>query len=357
MTKVDKDPRIIAAAAHWSHRMVTNGVPLADFQDVTNNINRWEDWCSAWCERGSIHESLGKKALDDERFISYVDHQATAAACYHFGKFLFVNDMKQMKSAHKKAIFSHREVLKYIRHPGERVEIPFEEKTLIGNLRKPDGIENPPIVVMCMGLDSTKEEMLTNESIFLERGLATFAFDGPGQGEAEYDLPIRYDYEVPVGAVIDWLQSRKDINGSRIGVWGVSLGGYYAPRAAAFEARIKACISLTGPFNFDEAFARVPSLTRQAFIVRSHSNNDDEAEKLAKKMDLSDAAPKIVCPMYIVGGALDRVIPPDHAEKLAKASNGEVVLNMVSDGTHVVNNRPYKYRPETGDWMAKILYN
>ena len=45
MTKVDKDPRIIAAAAHWSHRMVTNGVPLADFQDVTNNINRWEDWC------------------------------------------------------------------------------------------------------------------------------------------------------------------------------------------------------------------------------------------------------------------------------------------------------------------------
>ena len=79
--------------------------------------------------------------------------------------------------------------------------------------------------------------------------------------------------------------------------------------------------------------------------------------KLAKKMDLSDAAPKIVCPLYIVGGALDRVIPPDHAEKLAKASNGEVVLNMVSDGTHVVNNRPYKYRPETGDWMAKILYN
>ena len=64
--------------------MVTNGVPLADFQDVTNNINHWEDWCSAWCERGSIHESLEE---GDDKF-SYVDHQATAAACYHFGKFL-----------------------------------------------------------------------------------------------------------------------------------------------------------------------------------------------------------------------------------------------------------------------------
>ena len=70
MNKVEKDSRIITAAAHWSHRMVTNGVPLADFQDVTNNIDRWEDWCSAWCERGSIHENLAKIALDSERFIS-----------------------------------------------------------------------------------------------------------------------------------------------------------------------------------------------------------------------------------------------------------------------------------------------
>ena len=69
------------------------------------------------------------------------------------------------------------------------------------------------------------------------------------------------------------------------------------------------------------------------------------------------AASKISCPIYIVGGALDRVIPPDHAKKLADAVSGEVILNMVSDGTHVVNNRPYKYRPESGDWMAKILLN
>ena len=74
-------------------------------------------------------------------------------------------------------------------------------------------------------------------------------------------------------------------------------------------------------------------------------------------MDLSLAASKISCPIYIVGGALDRVIPPDHAKKLADAVSGEVILNMVSDGTHVVNNRPYKYRPESGDWMAKILLN
>ena len=86
--------------------------------------------------------------------------------------------------------------------------------------------------------------METNERVFLERGMATLAFDGPGQGEAEYDLAICPEYERPVGAVIDWLSKRTDIDSEKLGIWGVSLGGYYAPRAAAFDHRIKACISL-----------------------------------------------------------------------------------------------------------------
>ena len=72
-------------------------------------------------------------------------------------------------------------------------------------------------------------------------------------------------------------------------------------------------------------------------------------------MNLSSVAHKITCPLYIVGGALDRVIPPDHARKLANATSGDVTLNMVEDGTHVVNNRPYKYRSQSADWMADNL--
>jgi Xaa-Pro aminopeptidase len=74
--------------------------------------------------------------------------------------------------------------------PGERVAIPYEGRQLYGNLRKPAGAAKPPVVVMCMGLDSAKEEMDDHENRFLARGMATLAFDGPGQGEAEYDFPI-----------------------------------------------------------------------------------------------------------------------------------------------------------------------
>jgi 2,6-dihydroxypseudooxynicotine hydrolase len=59
--------------------------------------------------------------------------------------------------------------------------------------------------------------------------------------------------------------------------------------------------------------------------------------------------------VYIVGGRLDRVIPPDHPERLAAAVSGPVTLNMVEDGGHVANNRPYKYRAQAADWLSHHL--
>ena len=85
-----------------------------------------------------------------------------------------------------------------------------------------------PVVILVPGLDSAKEELGATEQLFLDRGLATFAVDGPGQGEAEYDLPIRSDWEVPGSAVIDALEQLPEVDPTRIGAWGVSLGGYYA---------------------------------------------------------------------------------------------------------------------------------
>jgi len=238
----EKDPRIASATRHWAHRMVTNGVPLADFQDVTEAISSWDEWLPAWVAKGEVHEGLAGEAAHGGNTRTAAEHYATAAICHHFGKFLAVHDMAAMRSAHDKAIAAHRRALPGLDPPGERVAIPYGDDTLYGNLRKPHGVDRPPVMVMCMGLDSAKEEMRTNEEHFLRRGVATLAFDGPGQGEAEYDLPIEPEYEKPVAAVIDWIEGRADLDPGRVGLWGVSLGGYYAPRAAAFEPRVRACI-------------------------------------------------------------------------------------------------------------------
>ncbi|MBI3043485.1 MAG: alpha/beta hydrolase [Betaproteobacteria bacterium] len=349
------DSRVQSAVAHWAPRFVSNGVPLTDFQEVTAGVERWEDWCRAWSARAAIHEDLGRAALADGCRLSAGEHLTRAAVCYHFSKFVFVVDTGQMKEAHGKAVECRNLALPHLQPPGERVLIPYEGGHLAGNLRKPAGAARPPVVVMCMGLDSAKEEMDSSENVILARGMATLAFDGPGQGEGEYDFAIRGDYEVPVKSVIDYIESRGDLDAGRIGLWGVSLGGYYAPRAAAFEKRIKACIALSGPFEWADIFDRLPALTRDTFRVRSRSRTETDARKHAATLSLKGVAGNIACPLFIVAGKQDGIVPWQEGERLAAAASGPVERCFIEDANHVANNRVYRYRSQSADWMAKHL--
>ena len=351
----ERDSRVAAAIAHWAPRFVANGVPLSDFEEVTAAVTRWDDWCSAWSGRADVHEALGREALAAGHGLSAGAHLTRAALCYHFAKFVFVHDYAQMRAAHMKAVECRRAALPYLDPPGERVEIPYEGTKLYGILRKPQSVACPPVVVMCMGLDSAKEEMDAYESIFLARGMATLAFDGPGQGEAEYELPIRGDYEAPVKSVVDWVERREDLDQSRIGLWGVSLGGYYAPRAAAFEKRVKACIALSGPYDWADLWPQMNPLTREAFRVRAKCATPEQALKHGASLTLKGVASNITCPLYIVAGKLDRIVPWQDASRLAREARGPVELNMIEDGNHVANNRAYRYRTQSADWMAHQL--
>jgi dienelactone hydrolase len=350
-----QDARVRSANAHWGPRFVANGVPLTDFEEVTASIASWDDWCRAWSERASVHEEMGRAALANGKLLSAGEHLSRAAVCYHFGKFLFVHDIPQMKAAHGKAVECKNLALPHIRPAGERVEIPYQGGRLYGILRKPDGVEMPPVMIMCCGLDSAKEETDAYEQPFLARGIATLCFDGPGQGEGEYDFAIRGDYEVVVKAVIDAVERRDDLDVSRIGLWGVSLGGYYAPRAAAFEKRIKACISLCGPFDWGDAWESLPDLTREAFRVRSHLGTLEDAKRHAATLSLKGVAEQIRCPLFVLGAKLDRVIPWRNAERLAREAKGPVEFLLLDDGNHVANNRAYKWRAQSADWMAEQL--
>ena len=350
-----QDPKLAMAMAHWSHRCISNGVILADFQDITAAVKTWDDWCAVWSERAALHEAMGREALAKQHTRSAAEHLTRAGVYYHFGKFLFVHDLPQMQAAHRKAVECRQLALPHLDPPGERVEIPYEGKSLAGIFRKPRGADKPPVVILTMGLDSTKEEMDAMERTFLERGMATLTFDGPGQGEAEYDFAIRGDYEVAGTAVVDWLMTRKDVDTDRIGIWGVSLGGYYAPRIVAFEKRIKACISLSGPYDWAECLDFMPELTRNVFQVRSRAGDADDVRRKAAKLSLAGVAQNITCPLFIVTGKLDRVTPWHHAERLAREVKGPVELLVIEDGSHVANNRPHKYRPQSADWMAEQL--
>ena len=349
------DARVASAVSNWAPRFTTNGVAVADFQRVTASLERWEDWCSAWSEAAKVHEDLGREALGEGRTRSAGAHLSTAAVYYHFGKFLFVEYPDQMREAHGHAVACLNDALPYLDPPGERIEIPFEGSRLVGILRRPAGDGPHPVVLMIPGLDSTKEEFRSTEALFLERGLATFSVDGPGQGEAEYDLPIRGDWEVPGQAIADAVAAQPGIDAERMGVWGVSLGGYYSPRLASGVEQIKACVSLAGPFNFGECWPGLPQLTRDTFRHRSGAGSDEEARQIALTLGMARAASDLVAPLLIVFGRQDRLIPWRQAERLRDSVAGPVELLMLEDGNHGCANVAPWHRPRTADWLAARL--
>jgi 2,6-dihydroxypseudooxynicotine hydrolase len=183
------DPRITSAIAHWGPRFVANGVALTDFEEVTRSLKSWDDWCGAWSERAGVHEEMGREALARGKLLSAGEHLQRAGVYYHFAKFLFVHDIAQMKAAHMKAVECRSLALPHLNPPGERVEIPYEGKALYGILRKPAGIEKPPVMVMICGLDSAKEETEAYERPFLDRGLPSWCSTGPAKGRASTTSP------------------------------------------------------------------------------------------------------------------------------------------------------------------------
>jgi dipeptidyl aminopeptidase/acylaminoacyl peptidase len=349
------DERVASAVSHWAPRFTTNGVTVADFQRVTAGVERWDDWCAAWSTAGRVHEDLGREALTDGRTRSAGAHLSMASVYYHFGKFLFVDHPDEMRHAHEDAVRCLTDALPYLDPPGERIEVPFDGSRLVGVLRRPSGAGPHPVVVLVPGLDSTKEEFRSTEALFLERGLATFSVDGPGQGEAEYDLPIRGDWELPGQAIVDAVAAQPGIDAERIGVWGVSLGGYYAPRLASGVPQVKACVALAGPYNFGECWDQLPELTRAAFTHRSFSRDQEEGRRRALELDMTDAAAKIQVPLLVVAGKLDRLIPWQHAERLVAEAGGPTELIMLEDGNHGNMNVWPKHRFKTADWMARQL--
>jgi 2,6-dihydroxypseudooxynicotine hydrolase len=331
-------------------------VTVADFERITRGLDDWAGWCAAWSSVAAEHEALGREALAVERFVSAGQHLSRAAVYYHFAKFVFVEDLHQMREAHRRAVTCLADALPHISPPGRRIEIGFEGATLVGVLRLPAGPGPHPAILLLSGLDSAKEEQKSVEETFLERGIATFTVDGPGQGEAEYDLPIRGDWSLPGKAILDALGAEADIDESRIAVWGVSLGGYYAPRvAAAVGDRVRACVALAGPYDFGDCWDGLPLLTRQTFQVRSGAGSEEEAHRIASTLTMDGSASAISAPLLIVFGRKDRLIPWQHAERLAAEAGGEVELLMLEDGNHGCADLAPRHRPYTADWVAERL--
>jgi 2,6-dihydroxypseudooxynicotine hydrolase len=349
------DARVQAAIDNWAPRLIANGIDFNDFFRVTAAISRWDQWLGAWSSTADVHRSLAVDAREQGHLQSAGEAFLRAAVTYHFAKFVWVLDPERNRRATEAAVRAMYDAHAILDPTAQRVEAELDGGVVVANLRRPPAGARPaPLVILIPGLDSTKEEFYLWETVFLRRGMATLSLDGPGQGETGFRMSIRPDYEAAVAAILDAVGGFDDLDLERIGAAGVSLGGYYVVRAAAFEPRLKAVAGVSGPYDMAARWDLMPSLTRETFTHHSGAADQEDARERAAQLSLAGVAEQVKQPCLVVTGKLDRIVAWEQTKRIAdEAPHSEWVL--YDDGTHVCNNIPFKYRPLVADWMRERL--
>jgi dipeptidyl aminopeptidase/acylaminoacyl peptidase len=255
----------------------------------------------------------------------------------------------------------------------ERVEIPYQGKTLSALLTRAPGDGPKPVVVYCNGLDSTKELLYFSwlPHALAKRGISTLSVDQPGTGEALrlHHIPATHESELWASAWIDWLETQDFVDAKRIGMTGISLGGYYAPRAVAYEPRFAAGAVWGANHNWAEVQQKrlnregenpVPHYWAHVMWVFGATDMDDFFAKAAG-MTLDGVMERIKVPFLVTHGEKDRQIALDYArqsfDQLTNSPRRELKIFTDREGgvEHVGADNMSFGRDYIADWFADTL--
>ena len=272
-----------------------------------------------------------------------------------------VTDSRMLPS-YKKMRETFDKAWELVRPPFERVRINYEGTMLDGYFRKPNGAAGRkfPTVIAFQGADTMAEATIQNAGAYMARGMAYLAVDFPGQGGALRlkDLHLPPDTERISKAMIDYLETRADVDANRIGMQAISMGGYGAPRCASGDKRIKAALMSSGSFCLQQdIFDYYPPIQERVRWIIGARDLADARKKLAD-YTLEGRARQIECPMLIGFSKDDRIMDPQGAYRLYQAAVNSKREMVEGTGHNQASNAggPRGMRsPVLPDWAAKHL--
>ncbi len=338
-------------------RMLADGIPYPDFAAGTRRLDDGEDWFEIWMGLSRRYEALGATALEHGNTVSGGEWLWHASLSAHYAQFMWFHDPARREAGQRSKSALYERAAPHLLPAAARMEIPFEDTSIPGYLRRPAGADGAvPCVILIGGLESTKEESYRFEGMCLRRGIATFAFDGPGQGEMFFARKLQPDFERYVSAIVDHLEEVEGVDAGRLGVLGRSLGGYYAVRAAACEQRLRACVAWGACFDMTD-FDTMPSHTRDGFIYVTGIEDRDAARAyLQEAIDLADVAADLSCPTFVLHGRNDTIFSMRQVDKLKEhVRSAPLEIVVEPDGDHCAHNLGVIVRPRMADWVARAI--
>lgn len=330
----------------------------------------------AWKGGGDKLLALVEADLAKGHKLSAGEKLGRAALYYCIAERMQAHGFEQRLAMYKRSLELFEQSRVLARENCVRVEVPYGSAHIAGLYVKAEGLQpgqRAPIVVIMNGLDSTKEMLQKSVmgSMFARRGLSALFVDQPGTGEALrlHGMPAVHNTEVWASPIVDWLQAHAEVDPQRIAALGVSLGGYYCPRAVAFEPRF-ACGAVWGA-NHDwravqqarlkrEGENPVPHYWKHVQWVFGANSMDDFLEK-AEHMHLNGVLGGIRVPFLVTHGENDRQIPLKYAhETFAQLVNSPKKDLMVFDAStggveHSSLDNPNNAGNMIADWLAEVL--
>lgn len=342
--------------------------------EAQNGDDATAAYLSAYEQLGDRLMSLADEDVAAGHTLSAADKYERAAVYYLTGERMQRVGYAPRQVTYAKMLDAFSSHLLYTDQPAERVEIPFGDTSFPGIFyRSPLGGERTPVIVHVNGLDSTKEMIygapLRND--LARRGISTLMVDHPGTGEALRlrGLTAVVNAETWGAACVDYLEGRADVDPDRIGIVGWSLGGYYAPRVAAFEKRYKLCACWGANYNWGELQRRraeregenpVPHYWEHVQWVWGKPSFEEFMD-FAPAVSLEGVVSEITVPFLVTHGSGDRQIPLEYAHAQYKAATSspdrELRLLTERDGgvEHVGGDNMLPAASIIADWVAQRL--
>jgi esterase FrsA len=298
------------------------GLDPADVKEALESVHTSDkdEWAAAFMRVADRYFNEAKSLEKSDPTKANADY-IRAWRLYSFGRWPIPSSPGKQRS-YEKALEAFLDHARFFDPPLEIVKIPFEGKEIIGYLRLPKDARGPvPLVIAVNGLDSRKEDLTESFSAILPFGIGYLAVDGPGTGQNP--IKVSETADRMLSKVIDYAQSRPEIDKSRIAMHGVSWGAYWATKMAIVErARLRGASAQSPPVDgfFQKEFLTQKLLGNREYLfdqvpalmsILEGVHTIDEMGAFLPKLSLVQEGllGKPMAPMLIIGGVLDTQVP------------------------------------------------
>ena len=346
---------------------------LAGTSDPRTDPKLSAAWLERWLGLGDKLTAMAETDISANHRLSAGGKYRRACVYYQQAERMGPHADPRKTSAYRKMLAAFRDYVECAGEAVEWVEIPYENTSLPALFVPAVGPGPWPCMIGFDGFDVTKEwtYLCGMAAEMRRRGVAMLIVDHPGVGLAlrERGLSAVVETERPASACVDYLAGRADVNG-RCGIMGMSLGGYYAPRAAAFEKRIGACVAWGARWDNAASHGRIlrdpnaarsiPGWLDHALWVYGQKDVESCAAMIAR-MTLEGVADKITCPLLLVHGENDRQVPGEQArltiERAVNSPRRDLrVFTAKEGGAEHVNGDNFSLAIDyIADWTSDVL--